>query len=104
MTKVTFKTEIIKNTTKWRNKVIVGTPTTGLVRMEWVQARYSQLIPTNWSAAEILNWMPTYCPLQYVVSDAQNIIVQKAVEQDAEWLFFLEEECVLAIEQRMAGL
>jgi hypothetical protein len=90
-----FGSGIVKNTGKWRNRFIIGTPTTGLVRMEWVQARYSQLIPTNWSSAEILNWMPTYCPLQYLVSDAQNIIVKKAIEQDAEWLFFLEEDNIL---------
>ncbi len=90
-----FAGQIIKNTGMWRNRFIIGTPTTGLVRMEWVQARYSQLIPTNWSSAEILHWLPTYCPLQYLVSDAQNIIVKKAIEQDAEWLFFLEEDNIL---------
>ncbi len=47
-----YTTGIIKNTTKWRNRFLIGTATTGLVRMEWVQARYSQLIPTNWSSAE----------------------------------------------------
>lgn len=96
MTKYTgFKTELVKNTAKWRSRFIIGTATTGLVRMEWVQARYSQLIPTNWSSAEVMQWIPTYCPLQYLVSDAQNIIVKKAIEQDAEWLFFLEQDNIL---------
>ena len=90
-----FKTGIVKNTAKWRSRFIIGTPTTGLVRMEWVQARYSQLIPTNWSSAEIMHWIPNYCPLQYLVSDAQNVIVKKAIEQDAEWLFFLEQDNIL---------
>lgn len=91
----TFEQQLIKNKGKWRSKFIIGTATTGLVRMEWVQARYSQLIPTNWSSAEIMQWIPTYSPLQYLVSDAQNIIVRKAIEQDAEWLFLLEEDNVL---------
>jgi len=90
-----FTGAIVKNTAKWRSRFIIGTPTTGLVRMEWVQGRYSQLIPTNWSSAEVMQWIPTYCPLQYLVSDAQNIIVKKAIEQDAEWLFFLEEDNIL---------
>jgi hypothetical protein len=86
---------VFQNHGKWRQRFIVGTPTTGLVRMEWVQARYSQLIPTNWSSAEIMEWLPLYAPMQYLVSDAQNIIVKKAIEQDAEWLFFLEQDNVL---------
>ena len=90
-----FSGQIIKNTGPWRSRFIIGTATTGLVRMEWVQARYSQLIPTNWSSAEIMQWIPTYCPLQYLISDAQNILVKKAIEQDAEWLFFLEEDNIL---------
>lgn len=90
-----FTGGVIKNTTNWRSRFIIGTATTGTVRMEWVQARYSQLIPTNWSSAEIMQWIPSYCPLQYMVSDAQNIIVKKAIEQDAEWLFLLEEDNVL---------
>ncbi len=90
-----LKSNLIQNHAKWRQRFIIGTPTTGLVRMEWVQARYSQLIPTNWSSAEIMHWIPTYCPLQYLVSDAQNIIVKKAIEQDAEWLFFLEQDNII---------
>lgn len=90
-----FETKIIKNTGPWRQRLVVGTPTTGLVRMEWVSARYGQLIPTNWSLAEALQWMPSTAPLQYLVSDAQNIIVRTAIEQDAEWLFFLEQDDVM---------
>jgi hypothetical protein len=90
-----FTGGIVKNTGDWRLRFVIGTPTTGLVRMEWVQGRYSQLIPTNWSSAEVMQWIPTYCPLQYLVSDAQNIIVKKAIEQEAEWLFFLEEDNIL---------
>ena len=97
MTKQTSYTSgIIKNTTKWRNRFLIGTATTGLVRMEWVQARYSQLIPTNWSLAETLQWLNPVAPLEYIVSDAQNLIVRSAIEQDAEWLFLLEQDNILA--------
>lgn len=90
-----YKSGIIKNTTKWRNRFLIGTATTGLVRMEWVQARYSQLIPTNWSSAETLQWLNPVAPLEYIVSDAQNLIVRSAIEQDAEWLFFLEQDNIM---------
>jgi hypothetical protein len=86
---------LIKNTGKWRNRIIIGTPVTGLVRIEWALARYGQVIPTNWSMAELMQWMPTTAPLQYVVSDAQNIIVRNAIQQDAEWLFFLEQDNII---------
>jgi hypothetical protein len=90
-----FSSELIKNTGDWKHKIIIGTPVTGLVRIEWVLARYGQMIPTNWSMADVQQWMPTTAPLQYVVSDAQNIIVRKAIEQDAEWLFLLEHDNLL---------
>ena len=31
------------------NRILIGTPVTGLVRVEWMQARYGQVIPVNWS-------------------------------------------------------
>ena len=86
---------LIKNTGKWKNRILIGTAVTGLVRIEWVLARYGQLIPTNWSMADIMQWMPTTAPLGYVVSDAQNMIVKAAIEQDTEWLFFLEQDDIL---------
>lgn len=89
-------TGIVKNTVKWRNRFMVGTATTGLVRIEWVQARYNQLIPTNWSLAEIMQWLNPLVPADYIVSDAQNLIVKSAIEQDAEWLFLLEQDNIIA--------
>jgi len=32
---------------KYRQRLLVATPTLGLVRMEWVAARYNQIIPTG---------------------------------------------------------
>jgi hypothetical protein len=90
-----IKTEIIPNTAKWKHRVMVGTPVTGMVRVEWVQGRYSQAIPTNWSTMEIYQWCSSVMPLQYQVSDAQNLIVKSCIEQEAEWLFFVEHDNVL---------
>lgn len=77
------------------NRLLVATPTTGTVRIEWVQARYGQIIPTNWSVVQMLQFMNSYIPLRYQVADAQNLIVKEALEKDFEWLFLLEHDVLL---------
>lgn len=84
-----------KNKGNWVNRILVGTPTTGNVRMEWVNARYSQTIPTNWSHVDVQQWMSPYIPLGYQVADAENLIAKACVEGDFEWLLFLEHDNVL---------
>ena len=44
-----YNGEMPTNRGKLTSKLLIFTPTTGLVRMEWVRARYGQIIPTNWS-------------------------------------------------------
>lgn len=96
--KVDESGQIIENTGYWRSRLCIGTPVTGLVRIEWVSARYGQVIPTNWSAAEIKPWMSAIAPLHFLVADAQNIIVQKAIEMDAEWTLLIEQDNVLPMD------
>lgn len=78
------------------NRLLVATPTTGLVRIEWVQGRYGQIIPTNWSMVQMLQitngGMYT---LNYQVADAQNVIVKAAIEGDFEWLLLVEHDTIL---------
>jgi hypothetical protein len=74
------------------NRIMVGTATTGLVRIEWVQARYGQVIPTNWSHVQMLQYMDSYMPLRYQVDDAQNLIVREFIEKDFEWLLLWEHD------------
>lgn len=88
-------TEMIVNHGDWKNNLVVGTAVTGLVRIEWVQRRYNQVIPTNWSMVEALNFIGSHMPLRFQVSDAQNLIVKGAIERDAEWLWLLEHDNVL---------
>ena len=87
--------QIIENKGYWKSRLAIGTPTTGLVRIEWVSARYGQIIPTNWSQFEIKPWVNTIMPLRFLVADAQNIIVQTALDQDAEWVLLIESDNVL---------
>ena len=76
-------------------RVMVGIPMTGLVRSEWVMARYSQVIPCNWSQVEAIQWLSQYSPLDFSVADARNFIACAAVEQEFEWVFFLDHDVIL---------
>lgn len=77
------------------NRILIGTPTTGNVRIEWVSARYGQIIPCNWSMVQYMHFMSSYIPLRYQVADAQNLIVKEAVEKDFEWLGLVEHDNVI---------
>jgi len=84
-----------KNKGKWTNRILIGTPMTGVVRSEWIFSRYGQVIPTNWSHIEMIEWMSSYVPLQYQVADAENMIAKAVVERDFEWLLFVEHDNIL---------
>lgn len=90
--------QVIENKSYWKSRLCIGTPTTGMARIEWVAARYGQTIPTNWSQFEVRPWINTTYPLRYLVADAQNIIVQKAIEQNSEWLLLIEQDNVLPLD------
>lgn len=74
------------------NRLLVATPTTGLVRIEWVQARYGQIIPVNWSMVQMVQYMDSFYPLRYQVADAQNLCVKAAIEGQFEWLLLVEHD------------
>jgi hypothetical protein len=76
-------------------RLLIGIPTTGLVRMEWVQGRYGQIIPCNWAMGEILQFINTQTPIGYSVADARNIIADKAVRGGFEWLLFIDHDTVI---------
>lgn len=77
------------------NRLLVATPTTGLVRIEWVAARYGQIIPVNWSMVQMDQYLNSFYPLRYQVADAQNLIVRRVIELDFEWLLLIEHDTVL---------
>lgn len=89
------QTILDRNQGRWTNRILIGTPMTGLVRSEWVVGRYGQTIPTNWSHIEVMQWLSSYIPLQYQVADAENIIAKHVVERNFEWLLFIEHDNVL---------
>jgi len=90
------KIEIIKNdsTKPIRNRILVATPTLGIVRVEWAQARFGQTTPCNWTAAGLTLGLIHCFPMGYLVADAQNIAVDEAVTKDFQWLLLLEDDVV----------
>ena len=87
--------ELNKNTGSWTNRILIAIPTTGLVRVEWMMAKYSQVIPTNWSNVEMTQWLNTYVPLEYQLPDAENLIAKQVVEGNYEWFLSLEQDNVI---------
>lgn len=83
------------NEGNFKNRLLISTPMTGLVRSEWVAARYNQTIPTNWSQVEFTQLMHSHIPLRYQVADAENISAKMAVEKGFEWLLFIEHDNLL---------
>lgn len=77
------------------NRLLVGTAVTGLVRIEWVGARFGQLVPCNWSMVEMRQMLGSHYALHFQVADAQNLIVKQAVQGNFEWLFLLEHDNVI---------
>lgn len=76
------------------NRLLVGTPTRGTVRIEWHAAVAGLTIPANWSRVSMVQPVSSFVPLRFTVADAQNLIVREAVAKDFEWLLFLEEDVV----------
>jgi len=89
---------IYKNRKPSHNRLLIGTPTLGIVRMEWTQARYAQVIPPNWMAAHSSVGFSHNIPLGHLVADAQNIIVNTAVRDNYEWLLLHEDDVVLPVD------
>jgi hypothetical protein len=81
--------------TSYSNRLLIGTPATGNIRIEWHQSRVGQMVPPNWSTVTMLQFINSVIPMRYQVADAQNIIVNAAVTQDFEWLFLLEHDTLM---------
>lgn len=87
---------VAKNSAKhWKNRVMIFIPSTGLIRMEWAAARYGQIIPTNWSHIELHQWLSGYIPIDYQLADAQNLMAKRVVENDVQWVIYIEHDNVI---------
>ena len=53
------------------------------------------MIPTNWSFADMQQFLSPQIPIAYQLPDAQNLMAKKVVEDDYEWVLFIEDDNVL---------
>lgn len=86
---------LVKASETDRRRLVIGLPVTGLVRVEFMLARYGVTTPCNWSVAEYIQPISQIAPLGYDVANARNIIVQSAVLNNFEWLFFLDHDVII---------
>lgn len=89
-----YRTIVNDSGRSYNTRLLVGTATTGLVRIEWVQARFGQVVPCNWSMGVLNQYLDSFIPLRYQVADAQNLIVKEAINKDFEWLLLYEHDVI----------
>jgi hypothetical protein len=83
---------------KWKKRLLISTPTLGLIRYEWAQAKYSQVIPVNWESAGFdckYDKSLDFVPLGFSIDDAYNLIVDNAIKVGVEWLLIIEDDVVI---------
>lgn len=94
MSDVSYTNQIVEGIAQVQKRLLVGTPTRGNVRMEWAAARYGQIIPSNWSKVDMIQYMSSFIPMRYSVADAQNLIVHEAITKGYEWLLLIEDDTI----------
>jgi hypothetical protein len=90
-----IENKVVRSKRKPQRRILIGIPLTGLVRGEWAIARYSQVIPCNWSQSDSLIWMDQFSPLEHSVADARNIITDQCIKRGFEWLYFIDHDVML---------
>lgn len=81
--------EMKKNTIPYKKRLLIATPTEGLIRYEWANARFGQIVPMNW---EMSGFVINYATVGYNIDDAYNVIVKKALDIGVEWLLTIEDD------------
>ena len=93
--KLQYQSTLMKNKEKPQQRLLIGVPLTGLVRAEWMLARYGQITPCNWSQGQVVIWLNQFSPLGFLVADARNAVATDCVEQNYEWLLFIDHDTIL---------
>jgi hypothetical protein len=77
-----------------RNRLLIVTPSLGIVRLEWAMARYSCPMPCNWSASGATLGIGFSVPMHYLVADAQNLGVEDCLKKGFEWMLLWEDDVI----------
>ncbi len=78
--------------------MLTVTATLGTIRFEWAAARYGQAIPCNWLNAAVTLGIGYYCPMHYLVADAQNMGVAECINKNYEWMLLWEDDVIPPID------
>lgn len=76
-------------------RICIAVPTTGLIRVEWMMARFGVTIPINWSQGAIFQYYNQFSPIDYVVADARNICCEYSLSNGFEWTFFIDHDVII---------
>lgn len=77
-----------------RQRILIVTPTLGVIRIEWALSRWGQAIPCNWSAGYATLGIGMFVPMHYLVADAQNLGCEEVVNKGYEWLLLWEDDVI----------
>jgi hypothetical protein len=83
---------------RWEKRVLISTPTLGIVRYEWAHARYSQVVPVNWACQGfdlVYAGESGFGPVGYNIDDAYNLISDQAIKSGVDWLLTVEDDVIL---------
>jgi hypothetical protein len=75
-----------------RSRLLIVTPTLGIIRAEWAMSRYGQAIPCNWAQSSASLGIGSCVPMHYLVADAQNLGCEDCLKKGFEWLLFWEDD------------
>lgn len=78
---------VLNTATAYSHRLMVGTPTLGIIRMEWHHAVAGLVVPCNWSNSSL-------APQGFLTDDAQNIIVKEVIEKNFDFMFLLEDDVI----------
>jgi|WetSurMetagenome_2_1015567.scaffolds.fasta_scaffold284055_2 hypothetical protein len=90
-----YRYKTIKNTKSPKKRLLISAPMTGLVRSEWVLARYGQVVPCNWSMTDATVIMDSYSPMGFLVAEARNLACNVMIKENFEWLLFIDHDVIL---------
>ena len=76
------------------NRLLMATPTKGVVRIEWHAGVRGMMVPPNWSMVSMSQFVSEMFPIRFTVADAQNLIVKEAIARDFEWVLLLEDDVI----------
>lgn len=90
-----YTQKTVKNRQPARKRLIISAPMTGLLRSEWVLARFSQVVPCNWSMTDATVIIDAFSPMGFLVADARNLACHNLLTDNFDWMCFIDHDVIL---------